>query len=368
MFIDPDQSGKTYCGGPDQLLVSQDWGEVWTPSMRDKLIWEVTVSPHSTGILYAGGDGSGLFISADGGITWSERNNGLGGTYTSLTIHPFDNAILFAEGGYRIHRSTDRGQTWDFLTNQGGRLTFDADRNTMYILADTILQSKDNGKTWQSLARTNQSISSFVTDPQQPNMLIAVHASGFSLSEDGGKTWDESNNIAWALLTQSIFGSIFTSLFPDQAGEQFYVLINSETNGHIFRLDGNTGAWDICQLASNLTTINLLVIDPRDNNRTVISSPGNGLMTSADGCHSWRPINTGLGSLFVNTVAMDPNNPDTVYAGTDGGAYISTDGGQTWGQINDGLLGATVVYSIVVDKDSKVYAATPYGIFKLEGK
>ena len=46
----------------------------------------------------------------------------------------------------------------------------------------------------------------------------------------------------------------------------------------------------------------------------------------------------------------------------------STDGGQTWGQVNDGLLGATVVYSIAVDKDSNVYAATPYGVFKLEDK
>jgi hypothetical protein len=26
------------------------------------------------------------------------------------------------------------------------------------------------------------------------------------------------------------------------------------------------------------------------------------------------------------------------------------------------------VYSIVVDKDSNVYAATPYGVFKLENK
>jgi photosystem II stability/assembly factor-like uncharacterized protein len=52
----------------------------------------------------------------------------------------------------------------------------------------------------------------------------------------------------------------------------------------------------------------------------------------------------------------------------DSGAYVSFDGGKTWVQINNGLLGATVVYSIVVDKDNNVYAATPYGIFKLEGK
>ena len=36
--------------------------------------------------------------------------------------------------------------------------------------------------------------------------------------------------------------------------------------------------------------------------------------------------------------------------------------------VNDGLLGATVVYSIAVDKDSNVYATTPNGIFQLERK
>jgi hypothetical protein len=70
----------------------------------------------------------------------------------------------------------------------------------------------------------------------------------------------------------------------------------------------------------------------------------------------------------MNSFAFDRKNSGTLYAGTDEGAYISFDSGATWNQINDGLLGATVVYSIVVDKDSNVYAATPYGIFKLEGK
>lgn len=100
-------------------------------------------------------------------------------------------------------------------------------------------------------------------------------------------------------------------------------------------------------------------------------------MISKDGCASWRSSNIGLSSLFVNSIAIDPNNPNIIYAGTDGGAYVSFNSGQTWdeisdgrpwGEINDGLLGALVIYSISVDKDSNVYAATPYGIFKLEGK
>jgi hypothetical protein len=67
---------------------------------------------------------------------------------------------------------------------------------------------------------------------------------------------------------------------------------------------------------------------------------------------------------------MDYANPDTIYAGTDGGVYVSFDGGEHWGVVNNGLLGATVVYSIVVDPENptNVYAATPYGVFKLESR
>lgn len=110
----------------------------------------------------------------------------------------------------------------------------------------------------------------------------------------------------------------------------------------------------------------ILAIDPRNKNHLYAATSGNGILVSWNGCQTWTGSNYGLGSLFVNAIAIDPNHPDMMYAGTDGGAYVSFDGGKTWGEIIDGLLGATVVYSIVVDKDSNVYAATPYGIFKLE--
>jgi hypothetical protein len=78
---------------------------------------------------------------------------------------------------------------------------------------------------------------------------------------------------------------------------------------------------------------------------------------------------TRSGAASFNTIALDLRNPDRVYAGTDNGAYVSFDGGKSWNGINDGLLGALVIYSIVVDpRDSSVYAATPYGIFKLEAR
>ena len=93
-----------------------------------------------------------------------------------------------------------------------------------------------------------------------------------------------------------------------------------------------------------------------------------GIHISTDGCQTWVRSDTGLGSLSVNSVAFDSKNPDIVYVGTNGGAYVSFDSGKSWNQIDDGLLGANVVYSIVVDPQSNVYAATPYGIFQLEKK
>jgi photosystem II stability/assembly factor-like uncharacterized protein len=111
-----------------------------------------------------------------------------------------------------------------------------------------------------------------------------------------------------------------------------------------------------------------LVIHPEDSGHLLAATRGNGVWLSYDSCRSWIKIDEsrGLTSLYVNAVAIDMSRPETVYAGTDGGAYVSFDGGEHWGEINEGLLGATVIYSIVVDPQSNVYAATPYGIFKLE--
>jgi photosystem II stability/assembly factor-like uncharacterized protein len=109
-------------------------------------------------------------------------------------------------------------------------------------------------------------------------------------------------------------------------------------------------------------------VDYNNSDYIYLASRGNGIVISRDGCQSWQLSNTGLGSLFVNTLAIDPRDQNAIYAATDGGAYLSIDRGLSWNRINDGLLGATVVYSIVIDKDGNVYASTPYGIFKLETK
>jgi hypothetical protein len=107
-----------------------------------------------------------------------------------------------------------------------------------------------------------------------------------------------------------------------------------------------------------------MAIDPSDGNHVFVIDNGT-LLESHDSCDTTSVFATAP-NTSMNSIAFDPNSATTIYAGTDSGAYVSFDGGAAWNEINDGLLGTTVVYSVVVDKDSNVYAATPHGIFKLE--
>jgi hypothetical protein len=61
-----------------------------------------------------------------------------------------------------------------------------------------------------------------------------------------------------------------------------------------------------------------------------IGSLGGGILKSTDGGVRFAASNNGLDSLVVTSLAMAPNNPNLVYAGTSTGIYKTVDGGSTW--------------------------------------
>jgi hypothetical protein len=58
-----------------------------------------------------------------------------------------------------------------------------------------------------------------------------------------------------------------------------------------------------------------LWIDPRDTQILYAGTRG-GVFQSNNGGASWGPINDGLADLNILALAMDPQDPDTLYAGT----------------------------------------------------
>jgi photosystem II stability/assembly factor-like uncharacterized protein len=331
----------------------------------------MAISPQQNNFMLLGA--SGLYLSNNNGTEWSEYGSGLGGAMWELKSSPADASVLYSQSSYHsLLVSTDNGKNWDNFGNvQLGRsLYFDKNGETVYIVyesgEDAIGITRDNGKTWEKIAFPvpegyPQSIAGH---PILTSRIFALYGrddpAHIYYSDDLGLTWQTSTGM------QSV--SDPRLFFDHQQGDVVYVIGDLDVS----RSTDAGATWNDCTRpnfpfwASKSDA--RAIIDPRDSNHIIIATRGNGIIISRDSCQTWIKSNDGLGSLFVSTITFDPNHPDTLYAATDGGAYVSFDFGQTWGQINDGLLGATVVYSIVVDKDSNVYAATPYGIFKLESK
>ena len=66
----------------------------------------------------------------------------------------------------------------------------------------------------------------------------------------------------------------------------------------------------------------------------------------------------------IEGLAVDPSNPNVVYAATQGGVYKSTDKGGTWIQKNNGLILSRFIKSIAIANSSTIYVGHYGGVSK----
>jgi photosystem II stability/assembly factor-like uncharacterized protein len=368
--IAPSVSGYSILYSGNSLFGVENSGNTQdllsTPSLED--FRTVVVSPHDPNTIYLGG--ATLLVSTDGGRTWEQRTNGIGASRLELRIAPWDSFTMYVERvfGERLFygrqspllRSLDGGHTWKFLTDVNRGLVFDADGKTIYRpRSGSLYRSPDQGNTWQF--DYNAPID-YTTHPIKAGVLY-----GFSNPSGPMKIYISSNRGDSWMSSDGDFGDVGVGelfAFSDRNNNPSIFIF---TENAIFRSIDDAKSWQECEYINYAKLDTRMVIDPRNSNHIFLVS-SDGIHYSPDGCKSWFKHSTGLGSLSTNSIAIDPQDPDTLYLGTDGGAYVSFDSGQTWNQINGGLLGVSVVYSIAVDKESNVYTATPYGIFKLENQ
>ncbi len=111
-----------------------------------------------------------------------------------------------------------------------------------------------------------------------------------------------------------------------------------------------------------------VVIDQRDSNVLYAATwlytkaPEHGVFKSTDQGQSWFTINDGLPDLNVSTMAMDPQNSDTLYAGVNDGIFKSTNGGGGWSPTAP--PGVYNIHDIAIDPlDSNTIFAGGDGVF-----
>jgi hypothetical protein len=83
-----------------------------------------------------------------------------------------------------------------------------------------------------------------------------------------------------------------------------------------------------------------IAVAPTDPQR-VYAGTNNGVFRSTNAGATW--VTTGL-TQPTRVLVIDPNHPETLFAGTSGqGVYCSTDGGVTWATMNEGLTNPRIL-------------------------
>ncbi len=104
-----------------------------------------------------------------------------------------------------------------------------------------------------------------------------------------------------------------------------------------------------------------IAIDPTNPQLVYAGSWGAGVFKSQDGGQNWQASNHGLGNLYINSLALDPARPAILYAGTyKNQVYKSIDHGNSWTWSGTGMQDQAIVYAIAIDplSPNTVYAAT----------
>ncbi len=243
------------------ILESHDGGRKWWPrSFRpdESTSWRAIVfAPSDPKTLYAGSSAffsagtfddrmpaRGIYVSHDGGATWTSANDALSqdANVTALAVSPDDPHVVYAAtGNHGLLKSTDGGGSWT-ATNQGlprsptalSVTVNPAEPRIVYtgLSRGGLYQSTDGGATWRlSAAGMNPeaSVSDIVfdpTDPQAQVMYASDRQSGVYRSFDGGTTWMAINK---GLRTRAV-----NALAISSDGQHLYAATEGEG---VYRLD-----------------------------------------------------------------------------------------------------------------------------------
>jgi hypothetical protein len=312
-------TNSTHWGGV--LRSSEDFGRTWTnPESANvkfpaetgaslKQIWKIRPGRHDEpNVLYAGVEPAALFVSRDGGETWT-MNQGLydhphraqwqpgGGGLCLHTILP-DPAnrqrltIAISTGG--VYRTDDGGRTWE-ARNRGVRAEFLPDKHPEF----------------------GQCVHKVVSHPSRPERLFLQNHWGLYRSDDGGDSWQDI-----ARGVPSDFGFCMT-MHPHDP-ETVYILplesdefrCTPEGKLRVYRTRNAGGSWEA--LTRGL------------------------------------PQKDALETVLRDAMAADQMNPAGIYFGTRSGQLFgSANGGGAWTRILGGLPPIVSVEAAVVGEPKR---------------
>ncbi len=239
--------------------------------------------------------------------TWIRASTGLAdGVVYKIDTLSFINGV-FAATSAGLFFSTDRGGLWNF--KPAGWIYDMAEVSGGYLYAATskgVIESSDEGNDWTSPASIGFPTGSAFSLLHDTKLFAGTENNGVFVTTDGGNFWTQTG-IGSPLMFCSV-----NALGQNSAG----LFAGTDTAGAFF---------------------------------------------TADRGQSWTRVPT-IAAANVSCFLL--NHANKSFAGTlDGGIFTSSDGGVIWNSMNDGLTTAAV-YSLAIDPQGYLYAATDSGVFK----
>lgn len=231
-----------------------------------------------------------------------------------------------------------------------------SDQTIFVTTAQGLFTSSDRGTTWvQRKAWSDiglaSKITAFALSPDfvsDRTMLLGTEDGHIWRSTDGGATWT-----AYGPLYDATYRIRALAVSPNYGVDHtVFAGVGKEWdwyNGGVFRSTDGGVTWTSVNSDLTYREVWALAVSPNyANDRTVfVAVWAGGIYRSTDGGNSWEEANTGQPNRRPGnglTLVFSPNyaNDRTLFYGTwgdytDGGVYISTNGGTSWTFISEGL-------------------------------
>jgi len=360
--------------GGEGAYVTRDGGDTWRRilSLGPGIgVDVVEISGADPDVWYAGTENR-IYRSDDAGATWGQFAMGMpdreSGMPIDLQVDPRDPLRIFVNsysGGNMM--SADGGQTWEDASHgySGLRVhTIAVAPGSGWMVFANEFRSDNGGQTWSGTGMASRSLVILPGEDDTRYRLLSAATYGlFGSSQDGGLTWQSaqiadtdgapfSAVLAAAPSNPQILylGYFHWNCGPSRSGGSYELCFHSMP-GMLRSQDGGL-TWQAVQVPVNHSILTLAV-QPNDP-QTVYAGTARGLYTSRDGASTWEYVdgvddvassaavgNPDLQRMPAPSIAdilFDPSDPETIYVASRPGAVLrSRDGGESWEQTASGL-------------------------------
>ena len=383
--VHPDAPDRVFIGTNNfGVLVSNDGGRNFTPTndnFSSRFTYTVTADIEQPNRLYAtthntATGGGFVFISSDGGNTWTRPKN-----YDVLRVSPFgilqdrtNPTTMYMATNVGMFKSLDRGESWAQITlpkpktpvrKKPVRKAPVKKTTAKATKPEPVAEPEKKPEETGIIPVLEKKIKVLTYTEDGKNGFLAGTDDGLYRSYDLTKGWEKIK--FGEGISENVFVIYSTPLMPG------IIWVGTDRSGVIVsRDDGQT--WQKVEGVPTEVPISSIAVDPKRPEIIYVGTTQT-LYMSRDGGRNWmrRGGNLPLGNF--TSILINPNNTDEVFLSsaleTDGGIYFSKDAGQSWKRVDskDMKLPSRRVWSMIFDPSnpSRIFAAThSAGIYRIE--